>query len=47
MRKVKRLIKDELGEKIMAECTALRLITYGYSIDDGDEKVHHKSKIQI
>ena len=51
-KKVIRLMKDELGGKIMREFAALRVKTCNYLTDDGDEdkkskrhkKVCHKTK---
>ena len=44
-KKVKRLMKDELGEKIMTEFAALRPKTYSYLMDDGkNDKKQKRTK---
>ena len=38
------LMKDELGEKFMAEFAALRPKTYSYQTDDNDENKKQKAQ---
>ena len=44
MKKVIRLMKDELGGKIMTKFTGLRAKTYSYFIDDGNEDKKAKGR---